>query len=77
MYNGQLEMSFSQQTTTKPGCERRSSRAQWWFQRMRQLVERATDWEPAALPRPEQIYFPGAHRQPALAPQSTGRRRAS
>jgi len=71
MYNGQLEMSFG----NGRGCQtinrrqRRLSRAQWWFQRMRQVVERATDWSPAPDPPPEQIWFPGAHRQVAVPPQ--------
>jgi hypothetical protein len=42
---------------------RRAGRASWWFERMRQIVDRAMDWEPAPLPRPEQIWFAGAHRQ--------------
>lgn len=29
---------------------------------MRQVVERARDWQPAPAPRPEQIWFPGTHR---------------
>jgi hypothetical protein len=47
---------------------RRLNRANWWFQRMRQLVDRACDWQPAPEPRPEQIWFPNAHREPATAP---------
>ena len=38
--------------------ERRLNRANWWFQRMRQVVDRAFDWRPAPPPRPEQIWFP-------------------
>ena len=34
-------------------------RAQWWFRRMRQIVDGALDWEPAPPPRPEQISFAG------------------
>jgi hypothetical protein len=70
MYNGQLEMSFAngRGCQTIGGRQRRLSRAQWWFQRMRQVVERAIDWTPAPLPPPEQIWLPGAQRQPALAP---------
>ena len=76
MYNGQLEMSFS----NGRGCrtvsrrQRRLNRAQWWFQRMRQVVERATDWQPAPPPRPEQIWFSGVHRSPEAAPQLTPER---
>ena len=60
----QLEFSLSNTAHSIPaaGPRRRLSRAQWWFQRMRQVVERARDWQPAPTPRPEQIWFPGAHR---------------
>jgi hypothetical protein len=30
----------------------------WWFQRMREIVDRAWDWQPAPPPRPEQILLP-------------------
>ena len=72
MYNGQLEMSFA----NGRGCQtidrrqKRLNRAQWWFQRMRQVVEYATDWAPAPIPPPEQIWFPGATRQVAIASPS-------
>ena len=71
MFDGQLEMSFA----NGRGCQsitrrqRRLSRAQWWFQRMRQVVDRAIDWPSAPPPRPEQIWFPGVHRQIATTPE--------
>jgi hypothetical protein len=34
---------------------------------MRQIVDRAIDWPAATPPRPEQIWFPGSHRQVAAA----------
>ena len=37
--------------------QRRMSRANWWFQQMREIVDRAVDWQPAPPPLPEQIYF--------------------
>ncbi|HYG35233.1 MAG TPA: hypothetical protein VEC99_10640 [Clostridia bacterium] len=43
--------------------QRRLHRAQWWFQRMRQVVDSAVDWEPAPQPPPEQIWFPTVYRQ--------------
>jgi hypothetical protein len=61
MTNAQLELSFGalrmRPTLT---ISRRSSirNPQWWFQRMRQIVDRALDWQPAPPPRPEQISFP-------------------
>lgn len=74
MKNGQLEMSFE----VNRGCPRRDrrtrrrQRAQWWFAHMRQVVDRATDWQPAPSGRPEQIWFPNAHRQIAVAPVLEG-----
>ena len=56
MFDGQMEMSFGK--IGHPTKKR--SRAQWWFQRMRQIVDRATDWRPAPPPRPVQIWFPAA-----------------
>ena len=43
--------------------EGRIARANWWFARMRTIVENAMDWSAAAEPRPEQIWIPGAHRE--------------
>jgi hypothetical protein len=60
----QLELAFSghacRSMTTR---QRRLGRANWWFQRMRQIVDCACDWQPVPLPRPEQIWFPEARRQ--------------
>jgi hypothetical protein len=30
---------------------------------MREMVERAMDWDAAGEPRPERIWIPGAHRE--------------
>jgi hypothetical protein len=35
--------------------EQRLNRANWWFGQMRQIVDRAFDWEPAPRFRAEQI----------------------
>jgi hypothetical protein len=56
MFDGQMEMSFGK-ATRQAG---KPTRARWWFQRMRQIVDRATDWQPAPQPRPVQIWFPTA-----------------
>jgi hypothetical protein len=66
MYNAQLEMSFGGTARLLSRRQRRLSRAQWWFQRMRQIVDRAIEWQPAPPPRPEQIWLPGAHRETVL-----------
>jgi len=42
--------------------ESRIQRAAWWFERMRETVNKAMDWQPAGEPRPEQIWLPGSHR---------------
>ena len=63
MTNAQLELSFDalRVRSTPTTTTRRPSihNAQWWFQRMRQIVNSALDWQPAPAPRPEQIDFPG------------------
>jgi hypothetical protein len=38
--------------------ERRRHQANWWFDQMRQVVERAMDWEPAPRFQPEQTWLP-------------------
>jgi|GEM_PF-846614 len=66
MIDGQLELSL----TNARGChpvsrrQRHLSRARWWFERMRQVVDRAIDWSPAPQARPEQTWFAEACRQP-------------
>jgi hypothetical protein len=37
--------------------QRRLGRANWWFQQMREVVDKALDWQPAPPARPEQIWF--------------------
>jgi len=59
MINGQLELGFECGQQRPPAAKhaRRQGRAHWWFERMRQVVDRAFDWQPAPLPRPEQTWF--------------------
>ena len=54
---------------------RPQSRASWWFQRMRQIVDRACDWQPVLVPRPEQIWLPNAHRTVSLPAQASADQR--
>jgi len=64
MFNGQMELSLENGNSC-PSLNRRQrriSRAKWWFQQMRQVVDRVM--EPTAEPPPEQMVFAGAHRQP-------------
>ncbi len=79
MYDGQMELGLgNERNGGQNGCasrhagrrQRRGSRAGWWFERMRQIVDRATDWQPAPLPRPEQAWFTNSYRQPDVAAQA-------
>ncbi|MGA9453716.1 MAG: hypothetical protein WBW41_20500 [Verrucomicrobiia bacterium] len=63
--NEQLELGFNgiKLLTNAVPCQGRVARATWWFAQMRQIVERAMDWNAAGEPRPEQIWIPGATRE--------------
>jgi len=62
MNRQQLEMSFDASASFRPRIRpRRQSRAQWWFDRMRDVVDQALDWRPAPTPRPEQIQLALVH----------------
>jgi predicted RNA-binding protein with RPS1 domain len=55
----QMELSLEKaQACPSAQRRRRTNRASWWFQRMRQVVDKAIDWQTAPSARPEQIYFP-------------------
>jgi len=58
--NEQMELVLSKTNACKSAnrSQRRLSRANWWFQQMREVVDKAVDWQPARPARPEQIYFP-------------------
>ena len=78
MNNAQLELSLHNHCTMRLPRDNRppaTYTSRWWFERMRQIVDRATDWEPAPLPRPEQTWFASAYRQPAVG-SGTGKTRA-
>ena len=56
----QLEMTFDRMSFMFRPADRRQrrfGRARWWFEQMRQVVDRAFDWQPAPTGRPEQIWF--------------------
>ena len=63
--NEQLELGFNgiRPCPHGTGREGRIARAAWWFTQMREVVERAMDWNVAGEPRPEQIWIPGAARE--------------
>ncbi len=58
-HNEQMELSFSIVPNTRPVRSRggRTRNANWWFERMRQVVDQAFDWRPALPPRPEQRWL--------------------
>jgi|APCry1669188970_1035186.scaffolds.fasta_scaffold255436_1 hypothetical protein len=66
MTDTQLELSLEGVRVTQSRRRNRQPSnftSRWWFQRMRQIVDCAFDWQPAQEPRPEQIWLPGTHRQ--------------
>jgi len=60
MTNEQMELGLgnARPCPSAGSRQRRQSRANWWFERMREAVDKALDWRPAPPPRPEQIWFP-------------------
>ena len=71
MHNGQMELSLQNGNSRRLQRGRRPSRAQWWFQKMRQAVDRACGY-PLPCPPPEQMVFPGTHREPMAPAANTG-----
>ncbi len=59
----QLELGFNGTQSRIHGRRRetRTTRAQWWFARMRDAVENA--WQEQAQAQPEQIWMAGTTRQ--------------
>ena len=57
--NSQMELSFAEANSSHREIRRQSRlcRAGWWFDQMRQVVDRALDRGPRRPARPEQIYF--------------------
>jgi hypothetical protein len=75
MMNSQMELVFgkTQECPSRARRQRAQGRAQWWFNRMRDAVDRALDRVPVAAPRPQQLVFEGTHRL-ALAPSGIDER---
>jgi hypothetical protein len=57
--DSQLELGFQNACPVLAAShpQKRLNRANWWFNRMRHIVDRAFDWKPAPTPRPEQIWL--------------------
>jgi hypothetical protein len=55
----QMELSLNGKRARRgrQALQKRRQRAQWWFARMRQVVDTAMEWRPAPRARPEQIYM--------------------
>ncbi len=66
MIDAQMELSL--ETKQLRAARARGSKVapntrRWWFDRMREIVDRARDWQPAPPPRPEQVTFGSLYRQ--------------
>lgn len=58
--NQQMELGLNKERAC-PSINRRhrrTTRAGWWFERMREVVDKAIDWQPVPPARPEQTWFP-------------------
>lgn len=71
MSNAQLELTLTPPVTVslKPPARARQTRATWWFNQMRRIVDGALDWTPSQQARPEQIVFNEAYRHIELSPR--------
>lgn len=73
MKSAQMELSFGNghpcdSSVCRP---RRLTRARWWFERMRAVVDQAIS--PAPMHRAEQTFFPNAHRRPLMPAERRNR----
>ncbi len=59
MTNQQMELAIENGRLERPQPlpAKRPTRAQWWFRQMREVVDKAFDWQPAPPARPQQIWF--------------------
>ena len=53
----ELELAGNRKCASRHRTQRRQRRADWWFERMRTVVDRALDWRPTPPPRPEQTWL--------------------
>ncbi len=58
MYNGQMELGLAVSRVNERQQARllRRRRAQWWFNQMREVVDRAADWPAVAQPRSQRLH---------------------
>ena len=62
--DAQLELGLGNRIQRSSARKSRVQRARWWFNRMRQAVDSAFDWQTAPA-RAEQMWMPGSYRLPA------------
>jgi hypothetical protein len=55
----ELELAAAKRCPSVVRREQRLKRANWWFGQMRQIVDRAFEWEPAPRFQAEQILLDG------------------
>jgi hypothetical protein len=61
MLNAQLELSLKAPAASRSRV-RRSTRAQWWFRHMREVVDHAINYPPSTQTAPEFPTFPANYR---------------
>ena len=64
MINRQMELGLGSVRANTSAHRNRRARAAWWFGQMRDVVNRALDWQPTPEPPPEQIWLDRAPRSP-------------
>ncbi|HWD20722.1 MAG TPA: hypothetical protein VHB20_15745 [Verrucomicrobiae bacterium] len=55
----QMELGFAarRRRQSQNRASQRQQRAQWWFARMRHVVDAAMEWAPEQPPRAEQVFM--------------------
>jgi len=58
-FDSQMELGFKNacRQASLSARQKRLNRASWWFNRMRNVVDRAFDWKVAPAAKPEQIWL--------------------
>ena len=63
VHDNQLELGLPSRRGRHAARNRRVQRANWWFARMRRVVDTALDWQATPPARPEQEYLTLASRR--------------
>ena len=59
----ELELAGANRCPRVAQRKQRLNRANWWFDQMRQVVDRAFEWDPAPRFQPDQIWLTEAQKQ--------------